>query len=106
MWGFFPPSSLLPLDKLDKGTVTGVLAQVVAFLMPPRVCLLRGEWEETSEGTPVSLDKEHQSWRLFGSSDGGGGGALAKWCLSPKDDGAKEKCKEVPIHLPIHVSNV
>lgn len=56
-------ASLLPLDKLDKGTVTGVLAHVVAFLMPPRLCLLRGEWEETSAGTRVSLDK-----------DGGGGG--------------------------------
>lgn len=37
-------TSLLPLDRLDKGTVTGVLAQVVAFLIPRRVCLLRGEW--------------------------------------------------------------
>lgn len=83
-----PPFFLLPLDRLDKGTVTGVLAQVVAFLMPQRVCQLRGEWgglmEETAKRT-LSLDKGHQSRRLYGSFDGGGGGICSKLRLSPEE---------------------
>lgn len=96
MWAFFFFTSFLPLDRLDKGTVTGVLAQVVAFLILQRVCLLCSEWSGLKEETAkcgALLDKRHLSRGLEGSSNPGGGGIFSKLCLSPEDESEPQSSK-------------